>query len=169
VVDTKSYMYLATVARRGPKPDDPDLLPAMRMATSNCKIKEILADAGYDAERHHRLLREVFSCTSIIPPNRGRPTPKLPTGRYRRMMVTDFPKKRFGQRWQIESCFSQDKRRFGSSIESRSYWSQCRSLLLRVLVHNLAIIKRVRNYLFNRAGQSLFFRPASSAPLTTVI
>jgi hypothetical protein len=143
VADTMSHVYLSGVPRRGPMPDDPDFAPAVRQARALHSFRELLADAGYDAERHHELAREGLNVRSIISPTRGRPTKKLPTGRYRRLMVRRFPKKRFGQRWQVESCFSQDKRRFGSSIEARSYWSQCRALQLRLLVHNLAIPGRL--------------------------
>jgi len=50
--------------------------------------------------------------------------------------------------------FSMLKRRLGSAISGRSYWSQCRDLLLRVLTHNVMI-----RYLevFYRAGQTPLF------------
>jgi hypothetical protein len=157
IADTKSHFYLSGVPRRGPLPDDKEFEPAITKAYSLHRFTEILADAGYDAERHHILARDKLKVRSIIPPTRGRPTKKPPTGRYRRQMAKRFPKKRFGQRWQIESCFSQDKRRFGSSIEARTYWSQCRALNLRVLVHNLALPGSLCN-LFNRAGHSGLLR-----------
>ena len=144
VCDTRSHMYFSGLADQGPKPDDIEFRSAVTTAFRLHPFREILADAGYDAEHHHRLLRRDLGVRSIIPPTRGRPTTRPATGHYRRLMQTRFPKKRYGQRWQLESCFSQDKRRFGSSIEGHTYWSRCRKLLLRVLVHNVAIILRTR-------------------------
>jgi len=72
-------------------------------------------DAGYDAEWAHELLREDMSIRSIIPPRIGRRTKKPPTGCYRGLMQSRFPKKQYGQRWQAETTFSMIKRRHGSS------------------------------------------------------
>lgn len=71
----------------------------------------------------------------------GRPTDTLPTGRYRRVMKQRLTKSycHYGQRWQVETVFSMLKRRLGSAVSGRSYWSQCRDLLLRVLTHNVMI------------------------------
>jgi transposase len=153
VCDTKAHIYTSAVANQGPFPDHREFAAAVLEGYGNQPFDEILADAGYDAEHHHQLVRDVLGATSVIAPNAGRPTRKLPPGRYRREMVESFPKERFGQRWQVESSFSQDKRRFGSFVSGRSYWSRCRNLLLRVLVHNAAIIRRLAcREGFNRAG-----------------
>ena len=142
VCDTQSHLFISAVADSGPKPDDPEFIPAVRQAYQQQPFAEIVADAGYDSERHHRLVRETLGAISIIPPLRSRPTTKLPSSPYRREMAIAFPHKRYNQRWQIESVFSQYKRVLGSVIRSRNYWSQCREVLLRVLTHNLMIIRR---------------------------
>ena len=59
-------------------------------------------------------------------------------------MVRAFDQEAYGQRWQLESAFSQCKRRLGSALRARRYWSQCREALLRLLVHNPMIIRRHR-------------------------
>ena len=140
--DTRTHLYLAGVADQGPKPDDIEFRRTVMMAFSFQPFGELLADAGYDAEHHHRFLRRTLGVRSIIPPSRGRPTTRPATGHYRRLMQTRFPKERYGQRWQLESCFSQDKRRFGSWVNGHDYWSRSRKVCLRLLVHNLAFILR---------------------------
>lgn len=112
----------------------------VRDGVSVCRYKALAADAGYDSEKAHCLLRDELGIRSLIPAKRGRHTHKLPLGRYRRLMATRFPGKKYGQRWQIEATYSQDKRRFGSQIAATTYWSQCRELELRVLVHNIALV-----------------------------
>jgi hypothetical protein len=103
----------------------------------------LLADAAYDSEANHVLCREVLGIESIIPPRMGRKPRKpsrSPSTPHRKRMKQHFPAKRYGQRWQIESAISQDKRRFGSAIEGRSWQTILQAVLMRVLVHNIALL-----------------------------
>ena len=138
--DTKSYLYIAAAASQGPRSDDPEFTPVVQDAFALAPFSKLVADAGFDSEAHHRLVRETLGAESIIPPSRGRPRKRPPSGRYRRLLARDFPRSTYGQRWQLESCFSQDKRRFGSAVEGRSYYARCRKLHLRLLVPNIALI-----------------------------
>ena len=90
---------------------------------------------------------------TLIPPTQGRPTSKLSTGRWRRVMATRFNDEKYGQRWQIETVNSMIKRMLGSALRARNYWSQHREIVLRVLTHNVMIL---RIKLFYRAGQVQF-------------
>jgi hypothetical protein len=148
VCDTRSHLYLSAMATRGPTPDCSQFAPAVKQALSVQRIDTLLGDAGYESEPAHALCREALGVRSIFPTTlRGRRRsdgkPPTVTGRYRRRLRGRFPRKTYGQRWQIESAFSQDKRRFGSWVNGRSHHSRCRSLLLRVLAHNLAVIRRL--------------------------
>lgn len=150
VADVDNYLYQSAVANRGPFPDFREFPSAVRQAHSLNPFDELLADAGYDSEASHRLVREELGAESIIPPRHGRPTHKPPprTQPYRRKMAQRFPKKKYNRRSHIETCFSQDKKRFGDRIHARNYWTQCRELLLRVLVHNIAILAAMLYCLF---------------------
>lgn len=167
--DVRTNLILAADVSIGPWPDDPHFEPLVRRGYERVPFDTVLADAGYDSEKAHVLVREELGAKSVIPPKRGRPTDKGPRGRYRRMMWKRFPKKRYGQRWQVESLFSQDKRRFGSQIAASSTKGQLGELLLRVMMHNIAILLRLktpstailpRATVFNRASQTPF--PPSS-------
>ena len=46
----------------------------------------------------------------------------------------------YGQRWQAETTISMIKRRLGSAASARSYWSQCRALMLEAVAHNILIL-----------------------------
>ena len=162
--DTRTHLYLAGLADQGPKPDDIEFRPTVMMAFSLQPFRELLADAGYDAEHHHRLVRRKLGARTVIPPTRGRPTTRPATGHYRRLMQTHFPKKRYGQRWHAEGCFSQDKRRFGSWVNGHDYWSRSRKLLLRLLVHNVAIILRHRVCLVQTLFSTEHSRPLCFDP-----
>ena len=169
--DTQSYLVLAAEAGIGPWPDDPFFEPLVRRSFERVGIDTLLADAGYDSERAHLLVREEMGGKSVIPPWRGRPTWKGPKGYWRRRMANRFPKKKYGQRWQVESLFSQDKRRFGSQLSASSVYGQFGELCLRVLTHNIALLlpRRIQQapnplemYAFNGAGQATFSHLVSS-------
>ena len=70
-------------------------------------------------------------------------------------MRTEFDKETYGQRWQVETVFSMIKRNFGETVNARTYWAQCREMMLLVLTHNIAVILLVKE-LFYRASLSPF-------------
>ena len=143
VCDIENYLYLSAVPDIGPLPDDIEFKEAVSEAFLSQPFDVLLADAGYDSEANHAFIHEHLGAESIIPPRRGRKTGRPPLTPYRLRMALEFPSVSYGQRWQVESCFSQDKRRFGSALRGRSPESQYREMYLRVLIHNLAIIRRL--------------------------
>ena len=91
---------------------------------------------------------------TVIPPKRGRPTNKLPKGKWRKRMATHFDKKKYGQRWQVETVNSMIKRLLGSSLRARKVRMQNREMLLRAITHNVMILWKK---LFYRAVHSPYF------------
>ncbi len=142
VCDCENHMILSTLLTRGPSPDVNQLRRTLRPALRRVTISTLTADAGYDSESNHVFCREHLGIESIIPPKHGRPTVKPPTGHYRRLMAERFDKETYGQRWQVETVFSMIKRNLGSSLCGRSYWSQCRDMMLLALVHNITILRQ---------------------------
>jgi len=71
-------------------------------------------------------------------------------------MRTAFDKETYGQRWQVETVMSMIKRNQGEELRARSYWSQNREMMLKVLTHNIAIILSRLKELFYRACPVLF-------------
>ena len=155
VCDCSNHIILSTLCKRGPTPDVNQLRRTLTPALPRAKIKTLLADAGYDSEMNHEFAREACGIETIIPARAGRPTVSLPKGKYRRQMRLSFDRETYGQRWQVETVFSMIKRNLGSALRSRSYWAQCRELLLLAITHNLTILMAVE--LFYRAGQSPFY------------
>ena len=47
------------------------------------------------------------------------------------------------------------KRRLGSALRERGYWSQCREIIFRAITHNVMIVARIR--VFYRAVLTLFY------------
>jgi len=140
IADCKTHLVLSGVPGRGPGPDILHFKKAVVEAKKNVSMSILNADAGYDSEHSHVFAREICNIRTIIPPHIGRKTDKLPTGRYRRLMATRFNKKLYGQRWQVETVNSMIKRNLGSFLRAKTYWSQCREILLRLLTHNIMIV-----------------------------
>ena len=142
LADCASYFALAGIPSYGPRPDVIHWKDAIREAEKRATIATLVADAGYDGEPSHRFAREEHGIRSIIPNRVGRPTTKLPTGKYRRIMATRFPKVLYGQRWQIETINSIIKRRLDSFLRARSYWTQMREMMLRLFTYNVMVFWR---------------------------
>jgi hypothetical protein len=140
--DCATHLMLAALVGRGPRVDTDRFVPLLDATLDNVWMDAALADAGYDSEPNHRYARETCGVRSFIPATIGRPTTKLPSGRYRRQMKQRLNKRygRYGQRWQAETGFSMFKRRLGPAIHARQYWSQCRELLLRAITYNIMLL-----------------------------
>jgi hypothetical protein len=145
VTDCATHLILAAVPGRGPASDLVLFKAALKQAAGRARIGTLLADADFDGEWVHEHVRS-YGIRTLIPPTRGRPSDKPPAGRWRRWMrarLRNF-KAKYGQRWQTETVNSMIKRRLGSALRARSYWSQCREIILRAITHNVMIVIRVR-------------------------
>jgi hypothetical protein len=57
-------------------------------------------------------------------------------------MATHFDKKKYGQRWQVETVNSMIKRLLGSALRSRKTRTQNQEIRLRAITHNVMILWR---------------------------
>jgi len=140
ISDCHTHLVLSGVPSRGPYPDIVHFEKAIIDAERNIHLKILTADAGYDSERSHVFARSK-NIRTIIPPKIGRSTNKLPNGKWRKIMATRFNARFYGQRWQVETVNSMIKRNLGSSMRARSFWSQCREIMLRLFTHNVMIVQ----------------------------
>jgi hypothetical protein len=146
VLDTATHRFLAARVTRGPGQDAPRLVPAVRQALRAGPLDTVLADAGYDSEDNHATPRRLGVRATVIALNwRGRRA--WPRATYRRQMVRRFRKKPrgsrstrvYGQRWQIESGFSRNKRRPGATVGAVRWAYQKTEILLKVPAHNIML------------------------------
>jgi transposase len=140
--DCRRHLILSTYVCRGPCPDVHQLRDLLAACVPGLKLNSLVADAGYDSESNHVMLREEKHIRSVIPAKHGRPSKdgKPPTGRWRRLMRKRFNHRAYRERSQTETVFSMIKRNLGGTLGARSYWSQQREMLLKVLTHNIGIL-----------------------------
>jgi len=138
-----THQILAARAKLGAGSDAPDFAPLLYDAWRRAPVRTVVADAGYDSEANHRLARLDLGVRSIIPAGIGRPSEKMPTGYYRRMMKKRFQRKAdakvYGQRSQSETANSMLKRNLGDELRSIDPTRQRQELMLKAIVHNLML------------------------------
>jgi hypothetical protein len=147
-----SHLVLSFWTGTGGGSDSPHLPALLSQARTRVPHRHltVVADAGYDAEANHRLARRVIGVRWICPALIGRPSRSgaPPAGRWRRHMkrlLGSLHSRRscgYTQRWQVETGNSMMKRNLGSALRGRSTWSRKRDLHLKVLTHNVMIIRR---------------------------
>ncbi len=142
-VASACHLILAVRTHIGNGSDQPDFDPLLYRAWKRAGVKVVVADAGYDSEKNHRLARLDMNVRSIIPPKIGRPSEKPPRGRYRRLMQKRFKRKAdrklYGQRAQSETVNSMMKRNFSDALRSIRPERREQEMLLRSLAHDLML------------------------------
>jgi len=141
VCHSKTHLIAGALVGKGPSTDCHNLAPAVEQALDNMPIDTLLADCGYDSESNHRLCRDQFGIESpVIAVNPRNLKYGVTTGYFRRLMKSRFPKKKYRQRWQVESIFSRFKRRLGYALRARTDESRQSECFLRVLTYNLMVV-----------------------------
>jgi len=132
-----SLFPLAVVWDRGPSNDRVQVPELLRQAQMVGKPKQLLADAGYDAEWIHVQCRENWGVESLIVPN-GQRADGQRNGRWRAQMSADHMRERgYSKRWAIESFFSALKRTMGDALNARKETTQLVEAAIRVLTYVL--------------------------------
>jgi hypothetical protein len=144
--DIRSHLALSLTSRLGMGSDAPEFLPVLRGAKQrNHRLHRVLADAGFDSHENHRVAREELKIRSLIKVGIGRPTHKPLSSKYRRRMQQELngsqQAKPYGQRAQSETFNSMFKRNLADHLRSRTGARRRRELTLRVIVHNLMILR----------------------------
>jgi len=144
-IDTRSHLILSAATRTGMGSDCADFAPLAKQAVGrHRRLRQVLADAGYDSEANHRLARRELGLESLIKTGAGRPTTKHPSTLWRWFMQRKLEGSQkgrpYGQRAQVETVNSMLKRNLGDSLRAKSSAARGLEQLLRVLTHNLMIV-----------------------------
>jgi hypothetical protein len=125
---TDSQYILSQKIRLGPRNDNIDFESVMK--DINCKY--VVADKGYDSKKNrYFVLRNMKAYPHI-------PYRKISGRNYERAGVPlKFNKKIYHQRSKVETVFSVIKRKYGSWILSKSFDTQKKELLFRLIAYNI--------------------------------
>jgi len=125
---TDTQYVLSQKIRLGPRNDNIDFVPVMK----NIKCKYVVADKGYDSKKNrYFVLRNMKAYPHI-------PYRKTSGKNYERAGVPlKFDEKIYHQRSKVEGVFSVIKRKYGSYVLSRTFESQKKELLFRLIAYNI--------------------------------
>jgi transposase len=167
-IDMDSHLIVSACVSIGPSRDTLEAPAVVRKAHRRVNFRRIIWDGGCDSEKFHELVRNELKAHSLVPIKSGMKTRKWPPQKYRRQMKRRFFKRLYGQRWQIESVFSRHKRRLTSNIRARLWSAQQAEAYIRIVVHNLMILRWIargfqqsNNSSFIIHTSSFFFFPSS--------
>lgn len=127
-IDTDSQFILSQKIRLGPRNDNIDFESVMK----NIKCKFVVADKGYDSKSNrYFVLRNMKAYPHI-------PYRKISGRNYEKLGVSlIFDKKIYHQRSKIETVFSAIKRKYGGFVLSKSFASQKKELLFKLIAYNI--------------------------------
>lgn len=149
---TQSHLFVSFKITKGPTHDVCEAPTVLRDAHRRVRFATGLLDKGYDSESLLRLVVEELGAKAVIPARKNYRNPRRwPKTPHRRRMWRNFDAEAYRQRPQIECVFSRCKRKMGSSLRAKKWAGQQREIALRVLTHNLMILRHHPN-LFDRAG-----------------
>jgi len=135
-VETRKQLIVAVKFRMGPANDSPDFIRVLRkVRPAELPVKLVVADKGYDAERNHEYAREVLGAQTLIP-LRNQGIGVWVRGRYRRKLMKEFDEGAYHQRAKVETVFSVEKRKMGSTVLARVPSQQHKELIFRAFSYN---------------------------------
>ena len=137
--ETRAQKILAVKIRRRPDNDCKDFIPAFKKHSrlDERRIRIVVGDKGYDAEKNHHVIRDIIGGYSIIPARKYKASDYRTRGKYRREMMVGYSQKDYHQRCIMETINSVIKRKMGSSIRSRLCRCQNFEMLVRAFAYNI--------------------------------
>jgi len=127
-IDTNSQYIMAQKIRLGPRNDNIDFESVMK--NINCKF--VVADKGYDSKSNRYFVLRKMKAYPHIPYRRTSGIVYERTG-----VPLKFNKKIYHQRSKVETVFSVIKRKYGSFVLSKSFETQKKELLIRLIAYNI--------------------------------
>ena len=122
-IDTDKQLILSQRIRRGPRNDNIDFKRLLK----ELKIDYVVADKGYDSKaNHHYVLRK-----RAIPHIARKKNARVYYEKLGKKL--EFNEKIYHQRSKVETVFSVIKRKYGSIVRGRSFKSQEKEILCKLL------------------------------------
>ena len=127
-IDTDSQYILSQKIRLGPRNDNIDFESVMK----NVKCKIVLADKGYDSRKNRYFVLRKMKAYPHIPYRKTSGATYI-----HKKKKIEFDEKIYHQRSKVETVFSVIKRKYGSYILSRTFESQKKELIIRLIAYNI--------------------------------
>jgi hypothetical protein len=127
-IDTNTQYVMAQKIRLSPRNDTIDFPFVLR----DLKCGYVVADRGYDSKKNRRFVLKQMKSHPEIPYRSISPVYRFSGG-----AKLEFHKEIYHQRSKVENVFSVIKRKYGSFILSKSFESQKKELIFRLIAYNV--------------------------------
>ena len=127
-IDTNTQYIMSNKIRLSPRNDTIDFMSVLK----DMKCDWVVADKGYDSKKNRRfVLRQMKAYPQI-------PYRKMSGRNYEKLGVPmKFYKQVYHQRSKVETVFSVIKRKYGNFILSKTFESQKKELIFRLIAYNV--------------------------------
>lgn len=134
LADLDKQLILRQSIHKSPRHDNKDFMILM----CNMKIKTVCADKGYDSNENHRFVMQDLKAKSLIAiKNYSNKKHRNWKKDWRRVALKQFDEKEYNQRSKVETIFSCVKRKYGSSLRARDFYSQKKEVLCKLVAYNV--------------------------------
>ena len=127
-IDTNTQYIMANKIRLSPRNDTIDFISVLK----DLKCDYVVADRGYDSKKNRRFVLRQMKAHPQIPYRSISPVYRLNGG-----AKLKFHKQIYHQRSKVETVFSVIKRKYGNFILSKSFESQKKELIFRLVAYNI--------------------------------
>ena len=155
--DLDKQLILGQSIHKSPRHDNRDFM----LLIPRTEAKTVCADKGYDSNENHKFVMLNLKAKSLIAiKNYGNKKHRNWRKDWRKIAAKQFNEKEYHQRSKIETIFSCIKRKYGSRLKARDFYSQKKEVICKLIAHNIDRIIKITSHLpkgFSRASISLNF------------
>jgi hypothetical protein len=142
-IDTKNQTILAAKITKNRQHDTQHVKSLLRNASRLKMANYYVLDKGYDSEAIHRQIRLDLKAISLIPIRDWHA--EYVGGKFRKEMVNNFDRAKYGERNAVETVFSVVKRRFGGYVRGMQFKDQVKEIKLKCIAYSVdRFLKRQR-------------------------
>lgn len=143
IVDIETYLIILCKNRKGHRHDSKEAKPMIKKLAKYYEPEIFYADRGYDDNKVFKLVFENLGAYPLIfQKNQDVPKHKR-SGEYRKQTINEFDYGEYLQRNKIETFNSMYKRKFGSSVKSRTDKTQKVDIVMRNIAYNIDRLIRI--------------------------
>ena len=131
--DLDKQIILKHEINKSPRHDSKDFMSCIK----DIKTSFVCADKAYDSNENHRFIIQDLNAKSLIAIKNYGIKRKSWKKNWRKHALKLFDEKLYHQRSKIESIFSSIKRKYGSCLRARTFSTQEKEIIFKLITYNL--------------------------------
>ena len=149
-VDLNKQIILKQEIHKSPRNDCKDFMPL----TKGIETDYLCADKGYDSEKNHKFVINNLKAKSLICVR------NLFSARHRntirKRVYENFDEKMYHQRSKVETIFSVIKKKYGSCLKARTFYSQKKEIMCKLIAYNLDRLYKIIYVIMRVSAQPIY-------------